>query len=206
LQAIAELVPPCDTLYDIGTDHGQLPAFLLREGRCRCAVPCDISEKSLGKAIRLFEKLHLSDRARFHVGDGLQDLAPTADDCVTICGMGARTILEIVERVLPCPLVLSTHVEPEALRDALPKRGYRIERERLARDGRRYYVVMRVLSGEDAPYAGADATIGRGLKGDPLLPDYLAFRERVARDAARGGDPVWQERLRHIDEAKIWLS
>lgn len=206
LRAVADMIPPCEALYDVGADHGRLPACMLLEGRCERAVACDISADSLGKAVALLTRLGLAGRAEFHLGDGLRGLAPAAADCVAICGLGARTMLDILPPALPCPIVLSTHVDLEALRSALPGRGYRVERERLVREDRRFYAVMRIAAGEDAPCEGADAYIGRGLRGDPLLADYIAWRERVAKKAAQGGDPAWEERLGWIEEAKGWLK
>ena len=48
LRAIAALVPEdCQCLADIGTDHGYLPAALLRAGRCRRAIAADIGAAPL---------------------------------------------------------------------------------------------------------------------------------------------------------------
>ena len=204
LRVIAGMVPTCDALYDIGTDHGRLPAFLLKEGRCRHIFACDISQSSLNKAISLFDKMGLN--GQFVCTDGLTGLHPEEGDCVAICGMGARTMLGILRDGLPCPLVLSTHVDVELLRAELPARGYRIVRERLVREDRRFYSVMHVAAGQDVPCSGADAYIGRCLKGDPLLGVYIAWREGVARKAALGGDPEWEEKLGWIEEGKQWLK
>lgn len=113
-------------------------------------------------------------------------------------------MLRILREGLPCPVVLSTHVDVEALREALPAKGYRIERERLVREDRRFYVIMHVVLGFDRPYAGADAYIGRNLLGDPLLEEYIDWREGVARRAGAGGDALWKRRLVWIEEARAW--
>ncbi len=206
LLAIAAWVPACDTFYDIGTDHGLLPAFLLKEGRCRFAYPCDISEKSLGKARALFAAEGLAAFARFHLGDGFSGIAPGERDAAAVCGVGARTILSMLPEGLRCPLVLSTHVDPHLLRERLPEKGYLIERERLVREERRYYVVMQVSCADAPRCEGADAYIGRGLAADPLFTDYLAWKEKVARNAAAGGSPLWRERLAWMKEAKTWSA
>jgi tRNA A22 N-methylase len=120
--------------------------------------------------------------------------------------MGSLTMLSLLRESLPCPLVLSTHIAPEELRSALPGMGYAIRREKLIQEGRRFYVAMLVSQGEDAPCAGPDAYIGRGLLGDPLLSAYLAWKEGVIRKilAERGalGSAAWEEKLRWIHEAQ----
>ena len=40
LQAAADLVPVCESMADIGTDHGYLPIYLVQEGRARRAIAC----------------------------------------------------------------------------------------------------------------------------------------------------------------------
>lgn len=76
LSAVAELVPQCETLADIGTDHGLLPAFLLSSGRASRAVCTDINPLPLSSAVVTFERLGLSSLADFRVGDGLGPLLP----------------------------------------------------------------------------------------------------------------------------------
>ncbi len=50
LLCCAELVPPCRTVADIGTDHGYLGIHLLRTGRCRRVIAADLREKPLASA------------------------------------------------------------------------------------------------------------------------------------------------------------
>ena len=35
LKLIYDMIPPCDILSDIGTDHALIPAFALLSGRCK---------------------------------------------------------------------------------------------------------------------------------------------------------------------------
>ena len=46
----AELVPPCETVADVGTDHGYLGIHLLREGKCSRVLAADLREKPLASA------------------------------------------------------------------------------------------------------------------------------------------------------------
>ncbi|MBQ5972608.1 MAG: tRNA (adenine(22)-N(1))-methyltransferase TrmK, partial [Oscillospiraceae bacterium] len=55
LNAVAELVPACTILADIGTDHGFLPLALLRRGRIARAVCADLRAAPLASARRAFE-------------------------------------------------------------------------------------------------------------------------------------------------------
>ncbi|MBR6119155.1 MAG: SAM-dependent methyltransferase [Oscillospiraceae bacterium] len=46
----AELVPPCRTAADLGTDHGYLAIHLLQAGRCAHVIAADLREKPLASA------------------------------------------------------------------------------------------------------------------------------------------------------------
>lgn len=50
LQAAADLVPVCESMADIGTDHGYLPIYLVQEGRARRAIACDVNDGPLTRA------------------------------------------------------------------------------------------------------------------------------------------------------------
>ena len=50
LQAAADLVPVCESMADIGTDHGYLPIYLVQEGRVRRAIACDVNDGPLTRA------------------------------------------------------------------------------------------------------------------------------------------------------------
>lgn len=187
LETVLSLLPPCDTLYDIGTDHGQLPALALRAGVCRRAVLSDISAPSLDKARALFARENLS--GTFHVSDGLEGLCPTQADAISICGMGAPTMLSILRAGVPCPVVLQANVRVEALRKALPGMGLRIERERLAKEGRRFYVCILARPGSASAESERDDYIGMRLVDDPLFYEYMRWRERVLLRALADGSP-----------------
>ena len=46
----AELLPFCDTVADVGTDHGYLAIHLLQTGRCARVIASDLREKPLASA------------------------------------------------------------------------------------------------------------------------------------------------------------
>lgn len=50
LSAIISLIPQCDSLADVGCDHGYIGAEALASGIAKVVQFCDISEASLNKA------------------------------------------------------------------------------------------------------------------------------------------------------------
>ena len=210
LSMIAGLVGSCESYADIGCDHGRLGAFLLKNGHVRHAQLTDISEDSLKKARRLAGLLGLSDRVDFRVGDGAKALIDIPGVTV-IAGMGGTLIAKIVregrEHLGTSRLVLQPNVAAPELRQALMECGYRVTDERVAKDGRRNYVIIAAEPGE-ASYTERELVVGPILlhrMPDELAP-YAAFRLRVAKKAlagaVHGGDDPQVAALKH--EIEIW--
>lgn len=198
LSAAAELAGECAVFYDVGSNHGFLGAHLLQSGACRRAVLCDISDDALNRARETVEKEGLQDRTQLVVADGLRGLFPTAQDAVAVCGMGARTVMHIVERALPCPLVAQANVETPLLRRHLERIGMHVVQEMPVRAAGRFYLVLRAEPGQgERPMSEYEAYIGPALLRDHPAgtEDYLAWRLgvetraleglRTGRDAAR---------------------
>lgn len=214
-----EMLGTCDTLYDIGSNHGFLAVHMLLTGKCRRAVLCDVSAEALIRARGLVARTHLADRAKFAVADGFAGLAPGPADAAAVCGMGGRTIAAILREGLPCPVVLQANVELACARRQVERVGMHIAREGVARAGGRLYVVIRAEPGAQAPLREIELRLGPALLRDRPegTRDYLLWRQRVAARAlagARGGaDPeklaraeeevaCVEEALRRLEEEK----
>ena len=63
LLTVAALVPSCDTLADIGSDHGLLPLYLLQKQRIKKAYCCDIRSGPLKAAEKNIALYGLADVA-----------------------------------------------------------------------------------------------------------------------------------------------
>lgn len=190
LSTIAEMLGTCTCCADIGSDHGRLGAFLLQNHRCERMCLTDISAPSLEKARKLIALLGLKEKTGFYVGDGALALEEKVDAAV-IAGMGGETISEIIEnsdgKLEGARLVLQPNVASVHLRRSLNRSGYRIVNEALVRDGRRIYVIIEAVPGEQL-LSDVEYEVGPViLKNRPdELADYTAFRLRVARKALAG--------------------
>lgn len=202
LSTIAALIGSCESVADIGADHGRLGAFLLQSGQARRVQFLDVSADSLLKARRLIGKLGLSDKALFSVGDGANAMLESADVCV-IAGMGGQLIAQIVEagqaQLGDARLIMQPNMAAPELRERLSKAGYRIARERIVRAANRLYVVMDAVRGE-SHYDPRQLLVGPCLleHGSPLLAPYAQWRLRIAAKALLGaeqGDAPWKAAL-----------
>lgn len=181
LQAIADRVPQGARLADVGTDHGHLPLWLLRENRLACAVASDIRPGPLAHAQENARLHGLADRVRFVLAPGLDGIA--ADDCdtVSIAGMGGETMIEILSaapwtgdgshRLLLQPMTMLPQ-----LRQWLWAQGYRIMEETVCTEGRRRYLVWTVYGGgkpQQKPFSAC--VLSDALLRAPGAADYLAY-------------------------------
>ena len=178
LRTAAELVPLGARLADIGTDHAYLPAALLLEGKIPFAIAADLRQGPLLRARETARQYGCQDKMAFRLCDGLRGIRPEETDAVVIAGMGGETIAQILAaapwvREREIPLVLQPMSSLPDLREWLQRGGYRICRERLAREEDTIYVVMSVKAGETEPMTPAQLWAGR-QSGDPLRGEYLA--------------------------------
>ncbi len=181
---------------DIGTDHGFVPLFLMREGVCEKLILTDVNEGPLRKAeenIRLFGL----DPALFdlRLGSGLSVLRPGETRTVIIAGMGGELIASILAEDLPKTrtfgrFVLQPRTRAGELRRWLDGNAFVITDERLARErGRICQVICASPKGaEDA--RGEDTEVFAAPSDYEYPPFLLSLRdplaaEYIAREKAR---------------------
>ena len=145
LAAVAELVGK-GSVADIGTDHAQLPIWLVQNGRAR-ALASDINEGPCQRArINIYKwGLHGKISVRCCAGlDGIEDFAP---DNIVIAGMGGELIESILKasdypKKSRCRLVLAPQSMQDVLRRYLLENGFLIEAENVVFDGGKYYQII----------------------------------------------------------------
>ena len=152
LKYVAGLVTPGYTVADIGTDHGYVPVFLLREGRCSHAIAIDLSRGSLDKAREHAERAGLNEQMECRLSDGLSQVKPGEADCIIICGMGGilmRCILDDgLETVLSAKeLILSPHRNPELILEFLEVYGFEIVHDEIIMDKKKTYRIIKGVHG-----------------------------------------------------------
>lgn len=180
LGAVFDLVPESEIAAEVGADHGILSAHLLQEGICASMAVSDVSAASLEKARRLLALHGLTQRATFHVADGLSAL-PEGVSAIIIAGIGAGTIERILtqglSRIGDAALILQPSIDPVSLRRFLMDNGFMLDAERLVRERGRYYVLMRAVRGK-ARYSEEELEAGPLLLSEraALLPAYLQWR------------------------------
>ncbi len=177
LRAIVDCVDG-DALADVGCDHGKVSIACLAEGRVKSVVACDISQKSLQKAVDLAQFLGV-DGLQFRVGDGLSVIADGEVDCVVIAGMGGGEIMNIlanmpngIER-----LVLSPQKNIIELREFLSQSGYYIAKDIIVEESGKFYVVVKaeVANGRDCSLDRAQILLG----GEEQTDDFKKYMAHI---------------------------
>jgi len=212
LLACCRFVNPGDRVADIGCDHGYLGIYLLKNGIASSMIEADINRGPLDAARRNAAKYGVKDKMTFHLSDGLQSI-PRDFDCMVCAGMGADTMMSIIHYAydwLADPkyrLILQCQSKRPELRQWLYDKGFRINRETLAKDGKFVYSIMEVVFDPGHGISPAETYITPQLLEDnhPLLPEYY---ERVKSGVEltifglkRSGDdrlPIYENILRDL--------
>ncbi len=210
LKSCCAFVAPGDVVADIGCDHGYLGIRLLQQGIARAVIAADINEQPLRSAYHNAGKFGVRDRMHFYLSDGAKSI-PREFDCMVCAGMGADTMISILEGALWLQdaryrLILQCQSKTPMLRKYLSDKGWHIQEESVLRDGRFLYTVMEVLWQPDAPRL----TVGQQHFPPAILEspcrevaEYyqrLLFRLRRAIDG-RGdkADPQMQAALQELE-------
>ncbi len=181
LAACARLCSDGKNIADIGTDHGYIPLWLVKNGHGGRIAASDIGDGPLMSAKRTAAEENAEDRIEFYLADGLSGLDGGFDTFV-IAGMGGDTIIHILSSspftLEDKVLVLQPQSKLERLIPWLFSSGFQIDEAVLAKEGGRLYTVFRVSwSGVRRKADFAESFALAALKGDPLYGEY---REKIA--------------------------
>ena len=202
LQMVADFVPPCTCVADIGTDHGYLPVWLLQNGIAETAIAADIQAGPLANARQSAHAYDLTERFRFVLADGLQFPDAKDADVITVAGMGGETICSIMAAApwlqKGYRLVLQPQSKVTELTDWLWRSGFTIEDAALCRDSGKRYLALHVLGRSSEQPCTVEQLLLR--RSDPLLPEYLTDAQwpevRTRSGGRRAHAPVWHTQSR----------
>ena len=177
LAAAFAYVRPGHAAADIGCDHGKLTAALAGSGRCPLVLACDLRPDPLEKARRLCAPY--GEKVQCRLGNGLSVVAPGEVEDIIIAGMGAETIIEILEaapwvRDTRYNLVLVPATKHSILRRWLARSGLALVGETLCQAAGRWYAVMNArFAGTGHEPDGLECLCGK-TEGQPGFAAYCA--------------------------------
>lgn len=146
LRAVAGLITPGSVVADIGTDHGYLPIFLVKNEISPKVVAMDVKKGPLEKARSNVEGFGVVDNITLRLSDGLDKLEE-ACDAVTICGMGGKLIAKILKNGYEklkniTQIIVSPQSEVQQFREFLRNNGITAVKEVMVFEDGKYYFIM----------------------------------------------------------------
>ena len=147
LKKVAEYVKNSRCLADIGTDHGYVPIFCVKNGTAKTAVASDVNTGPLKSAEKNIEKYGLSEKISVRLSNGFENFENGEFDTAVIAGMGGLLINEIVEKGKnkfsdETRLIIQPMIAQSEVRRYLSENGFVIEDESLACEGNKIYNIF----------------------------------------------------------------
>lgn len=189
LLTIADFVPKNSIVIDIGTDHGYIPVYLIKNNISKKVIATDISEESLLKGITIIKEEFLEDKIETRVGDGFHVLKPFEADTAIIAGMGGPLIVDIIDKRKDISrtitnFILQPMVGSDKLRRYLYNNSFKIIDEKLVKEGENFYEIIYAKEGKQYVEKDIFFDIGKKLieNKDPLLEKFINYKIKGAKD------------------------
>lgn len=149
LSWIIEKLDKVEIIMDIGTDHGYIPIYLVKNNIALKVIASDINKDPLKKAEINASLDGVIDKIDLRLGAGLTPLKNNEANAVIIAGMGGNLIRDILENDLKKVknleyLILQPAQNPEVLRKYLYNSDYEILDEDICLDEGKYYEIFKV--------------------------------------------------------------
>lgn len=174
LQAVATLVDIGSRVIDVGCDHAYLDIYLTKNNDNKC-LATDINKNALDGAIKNIKKHRLGKRIETKLTIGLSGVEVNDEDTIVICGMGTRTILEILDtNKLSDTLIISSNNDIEILRRTVIALGYYIDSEIFLIDKKIPYIIIKFKKGS-RKYKDIDYIFG------PILKNNIEYKRNTKK-------------------------
>ena len=149
LNWIIEKLDKVDVIMDVGTDHGYIPIYLVKNNIASKVIASDINKDPLKKAEINASLDGVADKIDLRLGAGLVPLKNKEANAVIIAGMGGNLIRDILENDFDKVknleyLILQPAQNPEVLRKYLYNSDYEIIDEDICLDEGKYYEIFKV--------------------------------------------------------------
>ncbi|MDO4594166.1 MAG: class I SAM-dependent methyltransferase [Tissierellia bacterium] len=218
---IVKLVEKDKFVIDVGTDHGLVPLYLAKNGISKKILATDISKNSLDKLnSEVFDQYRHIIKTK--VTDGFKEIKSEKNQIAIIAGMGANTIIDILEDSVQFVkrldyLIIQSNINNELLRRYLIEADFSIVKDFIVVENNKYYDIIKVIAKKsDINYDLSDFYFGKEnieskneILKEKLEKEYkknLKFRENIINKSKdRDGLNRIDERIKAIKEVyKKW--
>ena len=213
LQTIADTVKETEVIADIGSDHGYLPIYLLKNGTVQKAILTDLNEGPLQNARKTAAKYRVENLCEFLRGDGLNPLKGKKADVISFCGMGGELIASMLEKNMDIAqsaqqLIFQPMNNKELLMKRILSYGFSLDSVKAVKDKNHFYFIISVsFGGADITLSDTDLEFSKELisQKDPVMKEFLLYRlhaERKVAENALAGNSMeeYNKRKKKIEE------
>lgn len=205
LQAIADMISPCETIADVGCDHGFLSIYLIENNIAKKVYACDINEGPIKRARANIAEYNMEKCIEAIQCDGLLGIKNC--DSIVIAGLGGKLMIKILQdspSVVSSAkyLILEPQSENEYFRKSLKDMGYKIIDEDFVLDEGKFYPVIKVTAGK-MNLNRMEALYGPILlkNRNPVLKNYLIKeREHLQRLLSEIGQNNTEKSRARVEE------
>ena len=144
LLEIAKLVDKDKVVYDIGSDHGLLPCFLVTNHISNKVYAVDNKIGPLNHAKETIDKYNLNDKVIPLLSDGLDDVKDDGQ-IIVIAGMGYYTVMDIFEGKNLSKyekIIVQVNKDVDKLRQYISDHNYTIVDEVILKEDKFYQIVV----------------------------------------------------------------
>lgn len=169
LKTIADLVPVGSYLADVGSDHGELPLYLLEEKKIIGALAIENKSGPFSRLSLAITSSPYASQVVLSLSDGISKLTPNVNT-VVLAGMGGLLIKKILlshsdnlKKVNT--IIIDAHKEKEDAIMALSSLSYKIvEANFLIDKGKPYFIFKATKSLDKVSYSREECYLGPTLK------------------------------------------
>ena len=141
LQTILDILPEVNSVVDVGTDHCLLPIAIKQKYPLMDVAASDVAKGPLASAQKQLQDHNIED-IQLYLSNGVHSIDKQYE-CVIVAGMGANTMMEIMEQDLQycknCKyLILQANRDVDLLRKWLNEHEFSIVDERMVFDYKYY--------------------------------------------------------------------
>lgn len=154
LKMVAGLIHQGNVVADIGTDHGYLPVYIVKQHISEHVIGMDLRKGPLQKAQHNIKLYNADSNIELRLSDGLDKLNNNEAQTITICGMGGK----LIQRILTSgkdkfnsttQLIVSPQSEIEEFRAFLDSEGYVVVSEHMLKEDGQYYLIINCHIGDN---------------------------------------------------------
>lgn len=176
LLEIAKLVDENKVVYDIGSDHGLLPCFLVTNKISQKVYAVDNKIGPLNHAKETIEKYGLQGKVIPLLSDGLNDVKDDGQ-IIVIAGMGYYTVMDIFrgkDLSKHQKIIVQVNKDVDKLRQFISDNNYAILDEVILKEDKFYQIIVFNTNYHDS-YSDIEIAYGPILlkKKDDILLEYL---------------------------------